>query len=119
MSLHSSPSSVLASLGTCSPLNPSSPTNDAEPGGSEADLCEAREGALGAKKTQTENTEKDCGSGVEGSLDSVSPTVLPISDGDLEQNEDVTEVDSPCHNNNKDTDAKETSQYHLRRGNGE
>lgn len=131
LSLHSSPSSVLGSLGSCSPSNPSSPTNHAEPGaqadavdkeGKEVALCEAGEGALGGETNQTENTGNHSGTGlVEGSLDEVSPAVSPISDGDLEHNEELTEEDSLCHNNNKDSgrDTKERPRYRPRRGDGE
>lgn len=119
LSLHSSPSSVLGSLGSCSPA---SPTNLAEPGASADaadregnEVCEVAEGALGGKKNLTEN------SGLEGIVDEVSPAASPISDGDLERSEELTEEDSPCHNNNRDAgrDTKETPRYCLRRGDGE
>ncbi|KAM9353062.1 raftlin [Symphorus nematophorus] len=127
LSLHSSPSSVLGSLGSCSPSNPSSPQNHAETGaqadavdkeGNEEASCEAGEGA--SKKNQSKNTGNHSGYGVEGSLDEVSPAASPISEGDLERSEELTEEDSPCHNNNKDSgrDTKETLRYRLRRGDG-
>nr|XP_046254379.1 raftlin-like isoform X2 [Scatophagus argus] len=124
LSLHSSPSSVFGSLGSCSPSNPSSPRNQAEPGaeadtvkkeGEEEASCGAGEGA-----TSGENTGNHSGTGVEGSLDEVSPAVSPVSEGDLERSEDQTEEESPCHNNNKDSgrDTKERLRYRLRRGDG-
>ncbi|XP_070768748.1 raftlin [Enoplosus armatus] len=121
LSLHSSPSSVLGSLGSCSPSNPSSPRNHAEPGaqadavdkeGNEEASREAGEGA------PCENTGNHSGSGVEGIQGEVSPAASPISEGDLEHSEELTEEDSPCHNNNKDRDTKERPRYRLRRGDG-
>ncbi|XP_044063687.1 raftlin-like [Siniperca chuatsi] len=129
LSLHSSPSSVLGSLGSCSPSNPSSPRNHAEPG-AQADVvdkeeneeasCKAGEGAPGGEKNQSENTGNHSRSRVEGSQDEVSPAASPISEGDLEHSEELTEEDSPCHNNNKDSgrDTKERPRYRLRRGDG-
>ncbi|TDH11375.1 hypothetical protein EPR50_G00060240 [Perca flavescens] len=126
-SLHSSPSSVLGSLGSCSPSNPSSPINHAA-AGAEADAvdkeaneeasCEAGEGAPGGEKNHGENTGNHSGSGVEGSQGMVSPVASPIPKEDLEQSEELTEEESPCHNNNKDRDAKERPRYRLRRGDG-
>ncbi|TKS82542.1 Raftlin Raft-linking protein [Collichthys lucidus] len=131
LSLHSSPSSVLGSLGSCSPSNPSSPKSHAEPGaradggdkeGNEEAACEAGERAPcdEKKKNQSENTGNHSGTGVEGSPDKVSPAASPISEGDLEHSEELTEEDSPCHNNNKDSgrDTKEKPRYRLRRGDG-
>ncbi|XP_076593461.1 raftlin isoform X1 [Chaetodon auriga] len=129
LSLHSSPSSVLGSLGSCSPSNPSSPRNHAEPeaqadaGEKEANeeaSCGAGEGAPGGEKNQRENTGNHSGTGVEGNLDEVSPAASPVSDGDLEHSEELTEEDSPCHNNNKDRgrDTKEKQRYRPRRGDG-
>ncbi|XP_078108341.1 raftlin [Sander vitreus] len=126
-SLHSSPSSVLGSLGSCSPSNPSSPINHAAPGaeadavdkeGHEEASCEAGEGALGGEKNHSENTGNHSGSGVEGSHGVVSPVASPIPEEDLEQSEELTEEESPCHNNNKDRDAKERPRYRMRRGDG-
>lgn len=130
LSLHSSPSSVLGSLGSCSPSNPSSPKNHAEPGaqaeaadkeGNGETSREAGEGAPGGEKNQSENTGNHSGSGVEGHQDEVSPAASPISEGDLEHSEELTEEESPCHNNNKDSgrDTKERPRYRLRRGDGE
>ncbi|KAF1388373.1 hypothetical protein PFLUV_G00089510 [Perca fluviatilis] len=126
-SLHSSPSSVLGSLGSCSPSNPSSPINHAAPG-TEADVvdkeaneeasCEAGEGAPGGEKNHGENTGNRSGSGMEGSQGVVSPVASPIPEEDLEQSEELTEEESPCHNNNKDRDAKERPRYRQRRGHG-
>ncbi|XP_041649221.1 raftlin-like [Cheilinus undulatus] len=106
LSLHSSPSSVLGSLGSCSPSNPSSPTNNAEPGAEAKDKEGNEDGA------PNENTGNHSGSGVQGGLDEVSPAASPISEGDL------TEEDSPCHNNNKDRDTKERLRYRRQRGDG-
>lgn len=130
LSLHSSPSSVLGSLGTCSPSNPSSPVNHAEAGAQaealdqdrkEVILCQAGEGALGAEKSHTENTGNNSGPTLKGNLDEVLPAVSPVSDGEPERNEELTEEESPYHNNNKDSesDTKERSRYRLRKGDGE
>lgn len=64
------------------------------------------------KKNQSENTGNESGPGVE----EVSPAASPVS----EQSEALTEEDSACHNNNKDssTDTKERPRYRLRRGDG-
>lgn len=93
LSLHSSPSSVLGSLGSCSPSNPSSPRNHAEPGAQAeaADKEGNEEGALGGEKNQSENTGNHSGTRVEGSLDELSPAASPISEGDLEHSEELTE----------------------------
>lgn len=130
LSLHSSPSSVLGSLGSCSP---SSPRNHTKPGaqadavdkeGNEEASCDAGEGAPGREKNQSENTGNHSGSGVEGSQGEVSPVASPIPEGDLEHSEELTEElteeESSCHNNNKDSgrDAKERPRYRLRRGDG-
>ncbi|KAI3360601.1 hypothetical protein L3Q82_002469 [Scortum barcoo] len=123
LSLHSSPSSVLGSLGSCSPSNPSSPVNHAEPGaqaeaadkeGNEEASREAVEGAPGGEKNQSENTGNHSGSGVEGRQDEVSPAASPISEGDLEHSEELTEEDSPCHATITTQTAAETQ----RRGRG-
>ncbi|XP_059194818.1 raftlin-like [Centropristis striata] len=134
LSLHSSPSSVLGSLGSCSPSNPSSPKNHAAPGapaeaadtvGNEEEAShEAGEGAPSGEKNQSENTGNHSGVGVEGSQGEVSPVASPVPVGDLEHSEELTEElteeESPCHNNNKDSgrDAKERPRYRLRRGDG-
>ncbi|XP_036931390.1 raftlin-like [Acanthopagrus latus] len=122
LSLHSSPSSVLGSLGSCSPSNPSSPRNHAEPGAQAeaADKEGNEEGALGGEKNQSENTGNHSGTRAEGSLDELSPAASPISEGDLEHSEELTEEESPCHNNNRDSgrDTKERPRYRLRRGDG-
>ncbi|KAA8591855.1 hypothetical protein FQN60_017229 [Etheostoma spectabile] len=126
-SLHSSPSSVLGSLRSCSPSNPSSPINHAAPGaeadavdkeGNEDASCKAGEEAPGGEKNHSENTGNHSGSGVEGSQGVVLPVAPPIPEEDLEQSEELTEEESPCHNNNKDSgrDAKERPRYRLRRG---
>uniref|UniRef100_UPI0037E76615 raftlin n=1 Tax=Semicossyphus pulcher TaxID=241346 RepID=UPI0037E76615 len=115
LSLHSSPSSVLGSLGSCSPSNPSSPRNHAEPG-AEAETADKEGNAEAA--SSGENTGNHSGSGVQGSHDEVSSAASPVSEGDLEQSEELTEVDSPCHNNNKDRDTKERLRYRRQRGDG-
>ncbi|CAB1438955.1 unnamed protein product, partial [Pleuronectes platessa] len=110
LSLHSSPSSLLGSLGSCSPSNPSSPTNHADPGaeakmaadkeGGGEPSCEALEGApSGGEKNHSENTGNHSGSQLEVEL---------------------REENSPCHNNNKDggTETKERPRYRQRRGDG-
>lgn len=121
LSLHSSPCSVLDSLGSCSPSNPSSPTNHAEPqAGADVVEKEGNDEASGkageeepsGEKNQSENTGNESGPGVE----EVSPAASPVS----EQSEALTEEDSASHNNNKDssTDTKERPRYRLRRGDG-
>ncbi|XP_034067282.1 raftlin-like isoform X1 [Gymnodraco acuticeps] len=126
LSLHSSPSSVLGSLGSCSPSNPSSPRNHAAPGaqadkeGNEEAPCEDGEAATSGEKIQSENTGNHSGSGVEGSQGEVSSVASPVSEGDVEHSEELTEEESPCHNNNKDGggEAKERLRYRQRRGDG-
>ncbi|XP_042280724.1 raftlin-like isoform X1 [Thunnus maccoyii] len=129
LSLHSSPSSVLGSLGSCSPSNPSSPTNHAVPStqedaankeGNKEASCEAGVEAPGEEKNASGNTGNHSGSGKEGSQVEASPAASPISEGDLERSEELTEEESPCHNNNKDagTETKERPRYRLRRGDG-
>ncbi|KAM3613590.1 uncharacterized protein V6R79_001931 [Siganus canaliculatus] len=126
LSLHSSPSSVLGSLGSCSPSNPSSPTHQAEPGAAaeaeenerkEEASCEAGEAAAEGEKEQKGNCS---GTRDVGSLGDVSSAASPISEGDLEHTEELTEEDSPCHNNNKGSgrDAKERPRYRPRKGDG-
>ncbi|XP_034554613.1 raftlin-like [Notolabrus celidotus] len=112
LSLHSSPSSVLGSLGSCSPSNPSSPTNHAEPGAHAVNTEGNEEGA------PSESTGNHSGSGLEGSKDEASSAASPISEGDLEHSEELTEEGSPCHNNNKDRDTKERLRYRRQRGDG-
>ncbi|XP_077454967.1 raftlin [Stigmatopora argus] len=75
LSLHSSPSSVIGSLGSRSPSYPCSP---------------ARLGDL----VEETNTREDPGNRPEGPVE-VSGASSPIS-------EELTEEESPCHNNNKD-----------------
>ncbi|XP_010791719.1 raftlin [Notothenia coriiceps] len=126
LSLHSSPSSVLGSLGSCSPSNPSSPRNHAAPGaeadkdGNEEAPCEDGEAATSGEKIQSENTGNHSGSGVEGSQGEGSSVASPVSEGDVEHSEGLTEEESPCHNNNKDggREAKERLRYRQRRGDG-
>ncbi|XP_063735547.1 raftlin-like isoform X2 [Eleginops maclovinus] len=126
LSLHSSPSSVLGSLGSRSLSNPSSPRNHTAPGaqadkeGNEEASCKAVEGAPSGEKIQSDNTRNHSGSGVEGSQGEVSSVASPVSEGDLEHSEELTVEESPCHNNNQDAvrEAKERLRYRQRRGNG-
>ncbi|MEQ2178725.1 hypothetical protein GOODEAATRI_017089 [Goodea atripinnis] len=117
LSLHSSPSSVLGSLGSCSPLNPSSPRNQAEHKAKidsmdkEGNMKASR---LDGEKNQNEiNSEHHWGSGVGSSRDGISPAASPLSVGDLENSEELTEEDSSYHNNNKDIirDIKDKGRY--------
>ncbi|XP_061675930.1 raftlin-like [Syngnathoides biaculeatus] len=87
LSLHSSPSSVLGSLGSCSPSVPSSPSCHGGPG-KETDPC------------------KNSGNHSRAQGD-VSATSSPVSE------ELTEEEESPYHNNNKDraTDSKQRTRY--------
>ncbi|XP_067368028.1 raftlin-like isoform X2 [Channa argus] len=127
LSLHSSPSSVLGSLGSCSPSNPSSPRNIPGPGAEakKANKDDNEEGAsckTGDETSREENQSVHTGnpsvSEVEDSQDKVSSVASPISDRDLENSEELKEEDSPCHNNNKDggTEIKGRQSYRVRRG---
>ncbi|XP_053182591.1 raftlin-like [Scomber japonicus] len=127
LSLHSSPSSVLGSLGSRSPSNPSSPKSQAVPAaredaadkeGNEEASCKAGDEAVGEEKNESENTGNNSGSGTEGRQVEASPAASPISEADLERSEELTEEESPCHNNNKDTETKERPRYRQRRGDG-
>ncbi|XP_029928328.1 raftlin isoform X1 [Myripristis murdjan] len=131
LSLHSSPSSVLGSLGSCSPSNPSSPRNHGEPA-AQGDVTdtegnqgleaphEAGEGAPGEEQKPSENIGNHAGTGGERGQDELSSAASPVSEGDLEHSEDLTEDDSMTHNNNKANgrETKERPRYRLRRGNG-
>ncbi|XP_035991206.1 raftlin [Fundulus heteroclitus] len=122
LSLHSSPSSILGSLGSCSPSNPSSPRNQAE--------CDAKtntvdkEGGVEALRLDAEtnqtgiNNENHSGSGVGGSWGGVSPAASPLSEGNLENSEELTEEDLSCHNNNKDIIRERKERPRYRRGDG-
>ncbi|XP_014890241.1 raftlin isoform X3 [Poecilia latipinna] len=120
LSLHSSPSSVLGSLGSCSPSNPSSPRNQPDPG-AKSDSTD-KEGGMQASRLDRErneseiNSENHSGSGGGRIRDGISPAASPLSEGDLENSEVLTEEDSSYHNNNKDIigDRKERPRY--RRG---
>ncbi|XP_047213229.1 raftlin-like isoform X2 [Girardinichthys multiradiatus] len=122
LSLHSSPSSVLGSLGSCSPLNPSSPRNQAEHEAKSDSMDKEgnmKASGLDGEKNQNEiNNEHHWGSGVGSSRDGISPAASPLSVGDLENSEELTEEDSLYHNNNKDIirDIKDKGRY--RRGDG-
>ncbi|XP_029360211.1 raftlin [Echeneis naucrates] len=126
LSLHSSPSSLLDSLGSCSPLNPSSPRKQAEPGGeagtaaTEGSEEASRQPGEGAPSGGGRNQSEKKGNHSGCSQDEVSPATSSISELDLEQSEDLTEENSPCHNNNKgsSTETKERPRYRLRRGDG-
>ncbi|XP_055359417.1 raftlin-like isoform X2 [Betta splendens] len=128
LSLHSSPSSVFGSLGSCSPSNPSSPVNSAEPGarvqtaeeGREETPCRAEDGAPGGERSPTGNTGNiwSRSAGVESSQDKASPAASPASEADVEHSRELTEADSPCHNNNKGRETKERQRYRVRRGAG-
>ncbi|XP_061573458.1 raftlin-like [Cololabis saira] len=110
LSLHSSPSSVLGSLSSCSPSNPSSPRNHAEPQAqAETVGKEGNEETSSPKKHQPENNGENHSGDV--------PAASPSSEGNLEQ---LTEEDSSCHNNNKDggAETKERPRYRLRRDDG-
>ncbi|XP_038132345.1 raftlin, partial [Cyprinodon tularosa] len=122
LSLHSSPSSVLGSLGSCSPSNPSSPINHADCGAKIESVD--KEGEMktsrpeGVRNQSEINSENHLGSSVGGSLAGISPAASPLSEGNLENSEELTEEDSSYHNNNKDIfrDRKERPRY--RRGDG-
>ncbi|KAM7421479.1 hypothetical protein PAMA_015560 [Pampus argenteus] len=121
LSLHSSPSSVLGSLGSCSPSNPSSPRNHAVPGAQEdAANKEGNEDAPAEEKNASENTGTHSGSEMEGSQVEASFAASPTSEEDLDRSEELTKEESPCHNNNKDsgTETKERPRYRPRRGDG-
>lgn len=75
-------------------------------------MCEV--GALDGEKSPTGNTGNYSGPELGGSLGGVSPAVSPVSEGD-EQNEEVTEDDSPCHNNGKEREER----YRRQRADGE
>ncbi|KAM4580178.1 raftlin [Odontesthes bonariensis] len=124
LSLHSSPSSVLGSLSSFSPSNPSSPRHHPEPGAqadtADKDKNEEASRPAGEKNQSGNNSESHSGCGAGGDRDEVSPAASPMSEGDLEHSEELTEEDSPHHNNNKDsgTDTKERPRYRPRRGDG-
>ncbi|XP_034030180.1 raftlin-like [Thalassophryne amazonica] len=123
-SLHSSPSSVLGSLGSS---NLSSPRKYGDPGTQDNKVdheaieasCETAEGVLGEEKPN-EKTDDRSGMRSEGVLDEPSPAALPISEEDLEHSAEVTEGDSLCHNNNKSrgTETQERPRYRVQRGDG-
>ncbi|XP_043972071.1 raftlin-like isoform X3 [Gambusia affinis] len=122
LSLHSSPSSVLGSLGSCSPSSPSSPRNQPDPGAKTDSTDKERNmqaSRLDRERDESEiRSENHSGSGVGGIQDGISPAASPLSEGDLENSEVLTEEDSSYHNNNKDIigDRKERPRY--RRGDG-
>ncbi|XP_054636920.1 raftlin-like [Dunckerocampus dactyliophorus] len=85
LSLHSSPSSVLGSLGSCSPSDPSSPALHAEP--------VTPEDSSGLERSE-DKVPGNAGNH-SGSRDELSAALSLIS-------EELTEEESPCHNNNQD-----------------
>ncbi|KAM8826083.1 raftlin [Synchiropus picturatus] len=106
LSLHSSPSSVLGSLSSCSPSDPSSPRNHKttsahDKGSCDVTASEGKNGIIGCSGSRT-------GDGMDEDWDAGSPT------SELDCSEDE------CHNNNRgaDTDTKQQPRYRLRRGNG-
>ncbi|XP_030014649.1 raftlin isoform X2 [Sphaeramia orbicularis] len=122
LSLHSSPSSILGSLGSCSPSNPSSPTYHGGPRGRDdtvdkegnASPCTAGGGAQCVEKN-SENMG-NCSGRVEA--DVASAPASPTSEGG--HSEELTEDESLCHNNNKagGAETKERPRYRQRRGDG-
>uniref|UniRef100_A0A667WXI4 Raftlin, lipid raft linker 1a n=1 Tax=Myripristis murdjan TaxID=586833 RepID=A0A667WXI4_9TELE len=82
---------------------------------------EAGEGAPGEEQKPSENIGNHAGTGGERGQDELSSAASPVSEGDLEHSEDLTEDDSMTHNNNKANgrETKERPRYRLRRGNGE
>ena len=132
LSLHSSPSSVLGSLGSCSPPEPSSPGNHGGgPGVILEEVSDARrpESPIGEGKgvqsdgegegeELTENTGTDAGSSVEG-----GPMDTSCSSPDQERTEDKEEgKESLVQNNNRTNagDGKGRPRYtRHRRGDGE
>lgn len=121
LSLHSSPSSLLGSLGSCSPSNPSSPTNHAGPVPEEGNTTGEKPNEGERSQTEEQNKSEEDGKWSKGcavsSQDEVSSTTSPVSELDLE----LKEENSPCHNNNKDgcAETRDRPRYRLRRGNGE
>ncbi|XP_017165103.1 raftlin isoform X3 [Poecilia reticulata] len=120
LSLHSSPSSVLGSLGSCSPSNPSSPRNQPDPG-AKSDSTD-KEGGTQASRLDRERNESEIssenhsGSGGGRIRDGISPAASPLSEGDPENSEVLTEEDSSYHNNNKDISGDRKERPRHRRG---
>uniref|UniRef100_A0A1A7XNB8 Raftlin, lipid raft linker 1 n=1 Tax=Iconisemion striatum TaxID=60296 RepID=A0A1A7XNB8_9TELE len=116
LSLHSSPSSVLGSLCSSSPSNPSSPQNHPEPGAraNKADK-EGNDEASQPSGEKNQNHHSGCGVGV--NRDGVSPAASPLSEGDLDNSEELTEEASPCHNY-KDISKETKQRLRYRRGDG-
>ncbi|KAM4601142.1 raftlin [Polymixia lowei] len=132
LSLHSSPSSVLGSLGSCAPSSdPSSPKSRGEPSEEATDAGAAegpagpREGPSGDGKEPADGGGGDAGTAApEGGPAGTSPAASPASGGDPERNEEevvaAAEEDSLTQNNNKANAAetKERLRYRTRRGDG-
>ncbi|XP_028281186.1 raftlin [Parambassis ranga] len=115
LSLHSSPSSVLGSLGSRSPSNISFSKNHAKPT-AQADTVDkeerkVREGVPMGGESHSGGTEG-------GNQDEVSSVASPLLKGGVELSEELTEEESPYHDNNKDSGTKERSRYLQRRGDG-
>ncbi|XP_061812650.2 raftlin isoform X1 [Nerophis lumbriciformis] len=88
LSLHSSPSSVLGSLGSCSPSDPSSPALHAGPA--------IVEDSSGQGMPEDRVPERENAGNHSESRNEVSAASSLMS-------EELTEEESPCHNNNKDS----------------
>ncbi|XP_068616582.1 raftlin [Brachionichthys hirsutus] len=115
LSLHSSPSSVLGSLGSCIPSNASSPRNHAEPAAKVAATAGGEAngaGAPGGQASQSNNTGTVSGTGTGTEL---SPAASPVSEGDLEE---ATEEGSSYHNNKDGGRDSDRPRFRLRRGSG-
>uniref|UniRef100_A0A1A8NN48 Raftlin, lipid raft linker 1 n=1 Tax=Nothobranchius pienaari TaxID=704102 RepID=A0A1A8NN48_9TELE len=114
LSLHSSPSSVLRSLCSSSPSNPSSPQNHPEPR-ARADWVdkEGNDKASQPNREKNQNHHSGCEVGVNGVGD--SPAASPVSGGDLDNSEDLTEEASPSL---KDISKETKQRQRYRRGDG-
>ncbi|KAM6968075.1 raftlin [Aplochiton taeniatus] len=122
LSLHSSPSSVLGSLGSRSP---SSPRNEGEPRSLDIPSHEDQNPAPEAEDRPPVEAKDPAGkageSGPEGDRDGASSLAIsPSTEGDLGSNGGLIEEDSPMHNNNKTNtiEMKKRPSYLTRRGDG-
>lgn len=122
LSLHSSPSSVLGSLGSHSPSNISFPRNHAKPT-DQADTVDNEEKKVREGASNGEKSHSGCTEG--GNQYEVPPVASPLLEGCVEQSEELTEEESPYHDNNedrrnnKDSGTKKKSGYLQQRGDGE